>query len=169
MDRETTLSALLVALALTISGRVIGVDAQPRDDAGTGPRSMSSGAMGQGMMGQGTSGPGMMHSPTPPALGASGKAIFQSQCSQCHALQPGSSDLVGPNLHDLFGRKAGTTLGYSYSAAMRDSGVVWTDGTLDQFIEAPQRYIHGDNMAFPGITDKTARQRLVAYLKAATK
>ena len=57
----------------------------------------------------------------------------------------------------------------SYSAAIRDFGVVWNDRTLDQFIEAPQGYIHGNNMPFPGISDETARQRLVAYLKAATK
>ena len=124
--------------------------------------------MGPGMMGQGGMGPGMMQSPAPPAAGAGGAAIFQSQCAPCHSLQAGSSGLPGPNLHSVFGRKAGTTPGFNYSAAMRDSGVVWNERTLDQYIAAPQTFIPGDVMPFPGLADKTARQRLIGYLKAAT-
>ena len=87
----------------------------------------------------------------------------------CHSLQADSSGLPGPNLHAVFGRKAGTTPGFNYSAAMRDSGVVWNERTLDQFIAAPQTFIPSDVMPFPGLADKTARQRLIGYLKAATR
>jgi cytochrome c len=52
---------------------------------------------------------------------------------------------------------------------MRDSGVVWNDTTLDQYIADPQSYIPGNTMPFPGIADKSGRQRLVAYLKEATR
>ena len=133
------------------------------------PMTVAQGMMGQGMMGQGVMGPGMMQSPPPPAPGPGGNAIFRSQCSPCHSLQEGSSGLPGPSLHGLFGRKAGTVPGFSYSAAMRDAGMVWNERTLDQFIAAPQTFIPGDVMPFPGLADKTARQRLVGYLKAATR
>ena len=169
MDKRTRFGVLLSALTIAAAGLVARVAAQPRNDAGPGPGLMGSWTVAQGMMGQGMMGPGMMQSPASPAPGVSGNVIFRSQCSQCHGLRPGPSSLPGPSLHGIFGRKAGTAPGYSYTAAMRDSGVVWNDRTLDQFIEAPQSYIHGDNMPFPGISDKTARQRLIAYLKAATK
>ncbi len=69
----------------------------------------------------------------------------------------------------MFGRKAGTVPGFNYSAAMRDSGVFWNERTLDQYIAAPQTFIPSDAMPFPGLADKTARQRLIAYLKSATR
>lgn len=121
------------------------------------------------MMGPGRMGPGMMQTPPPPATGASGEVIFESQCAQCHVLGAAASGLVGPSLHGLFGRRAGTASGYAYSAAMRDSGVVWDERTLDRFIAAPQSYIPGDNMPYAGIADASARRRLLAYLKAATR
>lgn len=130
---------------------------------------MGTTTVAQGMMGQGGMGPGMMQSPAPPAPGAGGAAIFRSQCAPCHSLQAGSSGLPGPNLHAVFGRKAGTTPGFNYSAAMRNSGVIWNERTLDQFIAAPQTFIPSDVMPFPGLADKTARQRLIGYLKAATR
>jgi hypothetical protein len=47
--------------------------------------------------------------------------------------------------------------------------LIWSGTTLDQYIAAPQSYIPGNTMPFPGIADKTVRQRLVAYLKEATR
>jgi len=111
----------------------------------------------------------MMQTPTPPEPGATGNSVFRSQCAQCHTLKAGSSGLPGPSLHGVFGRKAGTVPGYAFSTPMRESGVVWSDSTLDQYITAPQSYIPGNTMPFPGIADKTVRQRLVAYLKEATR
>ncbi len=174
MSKGTRHGVLLVMLTLGVAAQVTGVDAQPRDHLGPGSSPMGTttvaqGMMGPGMMSQGGMGPGMMQSPVPPAPGAGGAAIFRSQCAPCHSLQAGSSGLPGPNLHAVFGRKAGTTPGFNYSAAMRDSGVVWNERTLDQYIAAPQTFIPGDVMPFPGLADKTARQRLIGYLKAATR
>ena len=173
MTKRMGPGVLLVALTLAISGQMVGVSARPRDDTGPAtvpmdPMTVAQGMMGQGMMGQGTMGPGTMYRPAPPAPGAGGSAIFRSQCAPCHSLQASSSGLPGPSLHGLFGRKAGTVAGFNYSTAMRDSGVVWNERTLDQYIAAPQTFIPGDIMPFPGLADKNARQRLIAYLKAAT-
>jgi len=169
LSKGTKLGMFLVALTLAMGGQVAGADAQPRDDAVSGSGSMGPWTVAQGMMGRGTMGPGMMQTPTPPEPGATGNSIFRSQCSQCHTLNAGSSALPGPSLHGLFGRKAGASPSYAYSTPMRKSGIVWNDTTLDQYIAAPQSYIPGTTMPFPGIADKTVRGRLVAYLKDATR
>jgi cytochrome c len=83
-------------------------------------------------------------------------------------LQAGLAGVSGPNLHGLFGRNAGTVPGFSYSTAMRESGVVWNERTLDLFVASPQTFIPGDIMSSLGLADTAARQRLIAYLKAAT-
>lgn len=180
MNKVTTLAMVLVALAVTAcqqakeSPSEANPDARPHDDAGSGPRSMGQGTSAQGMMGQGTMGHGAMglgmrQTQAAPESGATGDSIFRSQCSQCHTLKASPSGLLGPTLYYLFGRKAGTVLGYAYSTPMRKSGVVWNDSTLNRYIAAPQSYVPGNVMPFPGIADKIVRERLVAYLKEATR
>lgn len=169
MNRGWTLYVLLAALALAGGGPAAAV-ASPQSAAAPGTTGSEKLAqmMGQGMMGQGM-GPGMMQRQAPPQPGADGAAIFRGQCGQCHTLVAGPSHMPGPSLNGLFGRKAGTEPGYNYSPAMRKSGVVWNAQTLDQFIEAPQRFIPGNIMPFAGIANASVRQRLIAYLKEATK
>lgn len=97
-----------------------------------------------------------------------GKAVF-NRCKICHHLEAGAPSPVGPNLHALFGRKAGTLAGYNYSEAMKNAGVVWDDGTLSKYLRDPKGFIPGDKMAFPGVKDETELTNLLAYLKEATK
>ena len=96
-----------------------------------------------------------------------GKAVFE-QCAACHSLD-GSGDYDGPTLKGVIGRKAGSLEDYRYSAAMKRSDVVWDAGALDKYVTDPQAFIPGNRMAFAGISDKTQRDDLIAYLSAATK
>ena len=96
-----------------------------------------------------------------------GKAVFE-QCAACHSLD-GSGDYDGPTLKDVIGRKAGSLEDYRYSAAMKRSDVTWDATTLDKYVADPQAFIPGNRMAFAGISDKTQRDDLIAYLSAATK
>lgn len=89
------------------------------------------------------------------------------QCAVCHTLEPGRN-LTGPSLANLFGRKAGTISSFlRYSDALKRSGVVWDEKTLDAWLKDPAKSIPGNDMTFPGIKDDTARRELIAYLKAA--
>lgn len=172
-----TRSVLGAALGLALAGMLAGgVRAQPAPGEQVYPGMMGPGMMGgampePGMMGPGMVGPGMEGSGTVPpggTGGASGAAVFAQACAGCHALEAGLRS-VGPDLHGLFGRRAGSLPGYPYSAAMRASDIVWTAKTLDRFIADPQSVVPGTSMAFRGIADPQIRNRLIAYLAAATR
>ena len=70
-----------------------------------------------------------------------GKKVF-NKCKACHALEAGKKK-IGPSLHGVFGRKAGSVTDYGYSDAVRMSPVVWTAETLDRWLENPQELIPG--------------------------
>lgn len=104
-----------------------------------------------------------------PALGAEGEPGRGEQiyhrCQGCHSID---ANRVGPRHAGLFGRHAGSLDDYNYSDAMRGSGVVWDETTLNQFLTAPRKFIPGTKMPFAGIPDARERADLIAYLKKAT-
>jgi cytochrome c2 len=50
----------------------------------------------------------------------------------CHSLEPGKN-MLGPSLHGLIGRKAGSVPGDAYSPAMKNVNVIWNDDTLSKY------------------------------------
>jgi hypothetical protein len=52
---------------------------------------------------------------------------------------------------------------------MKRSDVVWSESTLNSFLEDPQAFIPGNRMPFDGLKEKSDRDDLVAYLKVATQ
>jgi cytochrome c len=97
-----------------------------------------------------------------------GKVVF-NRCKVCHKLEAGGSGALGPSLHGVFGRKAGSAEGYNYSEAMKSSGIVWDDETLAKYVGDPKTFIPGNKMAFPGIRNEAELANLLAYLKQATQ
>jgi cytochrome c len=90
-------------------------------------------------------------------------------CAACHSLQP-DRNMTGPSLAGLWDRKAGTLPSFSrYSPALKSSGIVWTDATLDKWLADPQQLAPGNTMTFPGIQDGRVRADLLAFLKDATQ
>jgi len=94
-----------------------------------------------------------------------GAQIYQ-RCQLCHSIE---HDLVGPRHLGLFGRQAGSIAGFSYSTAMRNSGITWSETTLNQFLSGPQAYVPGTRMTFTGLPNEQDRADVIAYLKEATK
>ena len=85
-------------------------------------------------------------------------------CAGCHTVHAGGINRYGPNLHGVFGRRAGSLAGYAYSDGMRAADIVWSEQTLDAFLRSPSASVPGTRMynAFP---DPERRRLVIQYLQ----
>jgi cytochrome c len=98
---------------------------------------------------------------------ARGEKLYED-CAACHSIERGVNG-VGPTLYDIFGRKAGELDGYRYSSALKRSGIIWTEGTLDTFIADSQATVPANRMPYAGMPNAADRDDLIAYLQKASK
>ncbi len=95
---------------------------------------------------------------------AAGETAFK-MCRPCHEVGPGARATLGPPLNGLFGRKAGSLGGFSYSGAMRSSNIIWDEANFIGFMANPRALIPGTSQSFAGLDDLEKIQNLAAYLK----
>jgi cytochrome c len=95
---------------------------------------------------------------------AAGKTVF-IQCQACHSIKEGENR-VGPSLYGKVGATAGQVAGFKYSDANKNSGIVWTEEKLFEYLKNPRAVIPGTTMAFAGIPDPQKRADVIAFLKA---
>ncbi|MBV5269768.1 MAG: cytochrome c family protein [Afipia sp.] len=93
-----------------------------------------------------------------------GKRVF-NKCLACHAIGPGATTKVGPELNGVIGRKAGSVAGYNYSDANKNSGITWTEEEFAAYIRNPQGVIKGTKMTFAGLKNDKEIADLTAFLK----
>ena len=94
---------------------------------------------------------------------ANGEKVF-AQCRACHQIGENAKNAVGPVLNGLFGRKAGSVEGYSYSPANKNSGITWDEATFREYIKDPKAKVPGTKMIYPGLKDEKRIDDLIAYL-----
>lgn len=94
-----------------------------------------------------------------------GAQVFATYCAICHSTQAGRN-VMGPSLHGVVGRKAGTVAGFNYSQAMQASGVVWTPEHLDAYLADPKAFVPKNRMSFPGLHAAGDRADVIAFLAA---
>jgi cytochrome c len=90
-----------------------------------------------------------------------GKTVFEKRCTGCHAMEV---DREGPRLAGVFGRKAGSVAGYSYSARLKESGITWDDATLEKWLSDPDLMVPDNNMSI-NVPKAAERRDLIAFLK----
>ena len=98
---------------------------------------------------------------------AEGEKVFK-RCQACH-VATGSTNRVGPTLHNVVGRTAGTVEGFNYSEAMKKAGadgMVWTPENLDKYLADPKGDVPGNKMAFAGLKKPEERTNVIAYLQS---
>lgn len=91
-----------------------------------------------------------------------GATVF-NKCKACHQI---GKNAVGPNLQGVIGRKAGTSEGFTYSDAMKNSGLTWDDATLKEYLADPKKKVPGNKMVFMGLKEAADLDNVVEYLKS---
>ena len=94
---------------------------------------------------------------------ARGQKLFE-ECAACHTLERGAQT-VGPDLHGVFGRKAGTLDDFRYSPALKRSGITWTPKTLEAYVADPQKAVPQNRMPYAGMPEARDRADLIAYMQ----
>lgn len=101
---------------------------------------------------------------------AAGEKVF-AKCKVCHIAEQ-DQNKVGPSLHGVIGRTAGTHPNFSYSPAMiaaGKSGIKWDEATLTKYLHDPRAMVKGTKMAFSGLKNDQDIANVIAYLKQFSK
>lgn len=102
--------------------------------------------------------------PAPSGDALAGKAAFY-KCASCHQVGASARGGFGPQLNGIVGRPAAITKDFPYSAALKNSRLVWTDANLAAFLRGPSDLVPGTKMRFWGISDERQIANLLAYLR----
>lgn len=96
---------------------------------------------------------------------AAGEKLFRL-CRSCHAVEAGKHR-VGPSLHGIVGRTAGTAENYTnYSNGLKTAGFQWDAARLDAYLANPKLVIPDSRMTFAGVPGAEDRANIIAYLTA---
>lgn len=91
-----------------------------------------------------------------------GQRVYQG-CAACHPISADGRHGVGPNLRRVIGRKAGSAQGYAYSAALRQSTMVWTVENLRYAVGKPRDAV--PTCRSVGVRNPQQVENVLAYLK----
>lgn len=90
-----------------------------------------------------------------------GQELYQARCFACHSVD---ANRVGPLHRGVFNRRAGSVADYSYSSALKKSGLTWNEKNLDRWLANPEQTVPGQKMGY-SVNEAADRADLIAYLK----
>jgi cytochrome c len=94
--------------------------------------------------------------------------VFRA-CVACHGLTPRDTNLAGPTLNGIMGRRIASQPGYAYSAPFAKLDIIWTPETIARLFEVgPAKFTPGTKMPEQRITDPDDRRALVDWLARVT-
>jgi cytochrome c len=94
-----------------------------------------------------------------------GEKQFITSCGVCHTVEPGAPNRQGPNLHGVYGRKVASLENFKYSEALKKGDWVWTEETLDPWLENSQEAHPGTVMNYRQ-ANPDKRKLVIGYLKS---
>lgn len=110
------------------------------------------------------SAPSALPQATQAAEGVPGQLAFNNACRTCHVVKEGDNRL-GPNLHKVIGRKAGSLPNYPFSSAMKEADFVWDEEKLDRFLANPDEVVPGNGMKpYGGLPSSDERKKIIAFI-----
>lgn len=92
-----------------------------------------------------------------------GERLLRGRCGACHGIDAGQKR-PGPHLAGVLGRQAGTLDGVDYSPALKASGIVWDEESLDAYMAEPAELVPGTSMKLV-LRDPAQRQAIVEALR----
>ena len=95
-----------------------------------------------------------------------GKKVAAKHCIVCHSFEKGGKVVFGPNLFDMAGKPSGAIKGFKYSAALKSSGLTWTDNNLVGFLANPEQFLPGTTARFPGLKSAKDKSDILTYMKS---
>ncbi len=98
---------------------------------------------------------------------ANGESVWR-QCRSCHVYDA-ERNQGGPHLVNIIGREVAIADGWRYSSALQDYDGVWTVEALLEWLENPDAYIPGNQMAFRGLRDEQDRIDVLGFLNENTQ
>lgn len=88
-----------------------------------------------------------------------GQRVF-NQCRACHTIDAGGRNGVGPNLHGIVGRAAGSIEGFRYSANMQEwrTGQTWSEENSPPLPRQPEGSPAARQHVLPGHPERAAAE-----------
>jgi len=93
-----------------------------------------------------------------------GEKVFK-KCAQCHVLDKGGANKIGPALWDIVNKKVGGKEDYKYSNALASYEGNWSYEELNGFLLNPKKYIEGTKMSFAGLKKSSDRANVILYMR----
>jgi cytochrome c len=99
-----------------------------------------------------------------------GQDVFK-KCTACHAVEEGKHK-VGPSLHGVVGRQAGST-DFARYVGLKGADIVWTEENLFEYLADPTAFVKSktqnprSGMAYK-LPKPEERADVIAYLKTLT-
>ena len=98
------------------------------------------------------------------AIPLGGAELFTLACQGCHDIEAGLPHRVGPNLAGIVGQPAASQEAFSYSPALQESGLVWTEANLAAWVVAGESLVPGTWMLYHNILNPDEVRQLIGYI-----
>ena len=99
---------------------------------------------------------------------AAGATAFNARCRACHGLG-GIGSMIGPDLRGVYGAKSASSAYPKYSAALKASGLTWTEANMDTWLQGPGKMVPGSTMILAPMPPPDVRKNIIAYVATLKK